>query len=138
MVTKLQIELAVEQSVGETKINSFGLEGKATLWEKGEGERWGNELAADGTSVWILASGLADLPSNISDPSSSNILPSAACLVVIKRIALGRQPRLGILATTTTEFYVYSDYKYRVYLLENFHENLPYSRLPTVAMMVST
>lgn len=101
MVTKPQIELAVEQSVGETKINSFGLEGKATLWG------WGNELAADGTSVWILASGLADLPSNISDPSASNILPSAACLVVIKRIALGRQPRLGILATTTTEFYVY-------------------------------
>lgn len=55
----------------------------------------GNELAADGTSVWILASGLADLPSNISDPSTSNILPSAACLVVIKRIAAGRQRRLG-------------------------------------------
>lgn len=40
MVTKPQIELAVEQSVGETKINSFGLEGKATLWER-RGERMG-------------------------------------------------------------------------------------------------
>lgn len=37
MVTKPQIELAVEQSVGETKINSFGLEGKATLWGEEDG-----------------------------------------------------------------------------------------------------
>lgn len=31
MATKPQIELAAERNRGETKINSFGLEGKASL-----------------------------------------------------------------------------------------------------------
>ncbi|KAK2585061.1 hypothetical protein KPH14_008579 [Odynerus spinipes] len=34
----------------------------------------GNPELTVGTKLWILASGLADLPANISDPSSGNIL----------------------------------------------------------------
>lgn len=39
MATKPKIELAAEQNEGETKINSFGLEGKASLWEARKGQR---------------------------------------------------------------------------------------------------
>lgn len=65
----------------ETKINCFWVTRKCDVPRE--------------SSLWVLASGLAGLPSNISDPSASNILPSAACLVVIKRIAADRQRGLG-------------------------------------------